>query len=269
LSSFYRPPSSRTVRPTRRRPGRRLLVPALTLLLLAALGLGGLVALRTHPRFAVTRVVLEGVPEARRAEAEELTDGWIGRPALFVDLQGPVAELSKRSWVASASARRIVPGTIAVVVVARPPVALAVREDRGGELWTVDRTGSFIGPYGGRALGREDDFVVLTGASDEAARARGAAFLDVLRTEDADLLARASEVAVVPEGFAVTDRVASCRLLFGPDAAAPGRASPIWRAYLALLPELERNALPTSDADLRFAGRIVLKAPGDPGRGKT
>ena len=161
------------------------------------------------------------------------------------------------------------PGTIAVVVVSRPPVALSVRADRDGELWTVDRTGSFIGPYGARALGREDDFVVLSGASDDAARARGAAFLDTLKTEDPDLLARASDVAVVTEGFAVTDRVASCRLLFGPDAAQPGRASLIWRAYLALLPELERSGLPTSDADLRFAGRIVLKAPADTGRGKT
>ena len=269
MSSFYRPPSSRTVRPTRRRPGRRLLVPGLSVLLLAALALAGLVVLRTHPRFAVTRVVLEGVPEARRAEAEELTDGWIGRPTLFVDIEGPIAELSKLSWVAAASARRVVPGTIAVVVVARPPVALAVREDKGGELWTVDRTGSFIGPYAGRALGRGDDFAVLAGAGDADARARGAAFLDTLRTEDPDLLARTSDVAVVPEGFAVTDRVAGCRLLFGPDAADPGRASPIWRAYLALLPELERSGLPTSDADLRFAGRIVLKAPGDPGRGNT
>lgn len=253
----------------RRRPGRRLLVPALFVLLFASLALGGVVVLTTHPRFAVTRVVLEGIPEARRAEAEELTDGWIGRPTLFVDLEGPVAELSKRSWVAAASARRVVPGTIAVTVVARPPVALAVREDRGGELWTVDRTGSFIGPYAGRALGKGDDFAVLAGAGDADSRARGAAFLDVLRVEDPDLLARASDVAVVPEGFAVTDRVAACRLLFGPDAAAPGHASPIWRAYLALLPELERNGLPTSDADLRFAGRIVLKAPGDPGRGNT
>jgi hypothetical protein len=263
LSSFYRPPSSRTVRPTRRRPGRRLLVPALSILLLAALSLCGVVVLKTHRRFAVTRVVLEGVPEARRAEAEELTDGWIGHPTLFVDLDGPVAELSKRSWVAAASARRVIPGTIAVVVVARPPVALTLREDRGGELWTVDRTGSFIGPYAGRALDREDDFVVLAGAEDAEARARGAAFLDVLRAEDPDLFARVSDVSIVPEGVVVTDRVASCRLLFGPDAAEPGRAAPVWRAYLALLPELERSALPTADADLRFAGRIVLKAPGD------
>lgn len=269
MSSFYRPPSSRTVRPTRRRAGRRLLVPAFSALLLAALGLAGLVVLKVHPRFSVVRVVLEGVPDARRAEAEELTDGWIGKPTLFVDLEGPVAELSKRSWVAAASARRVVPGTIAVVVVARPPVALVAREDAGGALWTIDRTGSFIGPYAGRALSGGDDFPILTGAGDAGARARGAAFLDVLHAEDPDLLARASDVAIVPEGFAVTDRVAACRLLFGQDAAMPGRAAPIWRAFLALLPELERSALPTSDADLRFAGRIVLKAPGDPGRGNT
>ena len=268
MSPFYRPPSARTVRPMRRRSGRRLLVSGVSALLLVLLALSGLVVLRTHPRFAVTRVVLEGVPEARRAEAEELTDGWIGQPALFVDLEGPVVELSKCSWVAAVSARRIVPGTIALVVTARPPVALAVRPDRGGELWTVDRTGSFIGPYGGRALSHADDFPVLSAKDDDALR-QGAAFLETLRAEDPDLLARASDVAVVPEGFAVTDRVAKSRLLFGPDAAAPSRAAPIWRAYLALLPLLERNALPTSDADLRFAGRIVLKSPGDPGHGNT
>ncbi len=268
MSPFYRPPSSRTVRPTRRRQGRRLLVPALSALLLAVFALGGLLVLRTHPRFAVTRVVLEGVPDARRSEAEELTDGWIGQPTLFVDLEGPVAELSKRSWVASVSARRIVPGTIALAVAARPPVALAVRADRGGELWTVDRTGSFIGPYAGRALGAGDDFPVLA-AKETASLARGAALVETLRTEDPELLARVSDVSVVPEGFAVTDRIAKSRLLFGPDAAEPGRAAPIWRAYLARLPELERGALPTTDADLRFAGRIVLKTPGDAGRGNT
>ena len=87
----------------RRGAGRRLLLPAMVSLLLVVLGLSGLLLLRTHPRFVVNRVVLEGVPEARRSEAEELTDGWIGRPLLFLDLDEPVAELSKRSWVASAT----------------------------------------------------------------------------------------------------------------------------------------------------------------------
>jgi cell division septal protein FtsQ len=257
------------VRPTRRRAGSRLLVPALSLLLLAAFTLSGLVVLRAHPRFAVNRVVLDGVPEARRAETEELTDAWIGRPLLFLDLEQPLAELSKRSWVAAASARRIVPDTIAVRVVARPPVALVARADKGGELWTIDRGGSFTGPYTGRALSRSDDFVVLSGATDAAALTRGAAFLEAIRAEDPALLARVSDVALVPEGFAVTDRHARARLLFGPDAAEPGKAAPLWRAFLALRPELDRHALPATEADLRFAGRIVLKAPGDSGRGKT
>jgi hypothetical protein len=76
-------------------------------------------------------------------------------------------------------------------------------------------------------------------------------------------------VALVPEGFAVTDRVARARLLFGPDAVELGKAAPLWRAFLALRPELDRHALSATEADLRFAGRIVLKAPGDSGRGKT
>jgi hypothetical protein len=244
-------------------------LPALALLAAATFALAGLVVLRAHPRFAVNRVVLDGVPETRRAETEELTDSWIGRPLLFLDLEQPVAELSKRSWVAAASARRIVPDTIAVHVVARPPVALVARADKDGELWTIDRGGSFTGPYSGRALSKSDDFVVLSGASDAAALARGASFLEAIRTEDPALLARVSDVALVPEGFAVTDRVARARLLFGPDAAESGKAAPLWRAFLALRPELDRHALSATDADLRFAGRIVLKAPGDPGRGKT
>lgn len=269
MSSFYRLPASRTVRPMRRRAGRQLLVPAVVSLVLVVLALSGLLLLRTHPRFAVNRVVLEGVPEARRAETEELTDGWIGRPLLFLDLDEPVKELSKRPWVASATARRIVPDTIAVRVVARPPVALVARPDKGGELWTIDRGGSFIGPYTGRALSKSDDFVVLSGAADAAGLARGAKFLEALRAEDPELLARVSGVALVPEGFAVTDRIAKARLLFGRDAVEPMRAAPLWRAFLALRPELDRHSLPAAEADLRFSGRIVLKAPGDTGRGKT
>lgn len=275
MSSFYRLPASRAVRPMRRRAGRQLLMPGVVLLLLVGLGLAGLLLLRTHPRFAVNRVVLEGVPEARRAEVEELTDGWIGSPLLFLDLDKPVAELSRRSWVAAASARRMVPDTIAVRVAARPPIALVARADRSGELWTIDRSGSFTGPYTGRALSRSDDFVVLSGASGAAALAKGAAFLAALRADAPDLLARVSDVALVPEGFAVTDRVAKARLLFGPDAAEParpgepGKVAPLWRAFLALRPELDRHALPLDEADLRFSGRIVLKAPGDTGRGKT
>ena len=268
MSSFYRPPASRVVRPTRRRAGRRALLPGLLVLTVAVSALLGVLVLKHHPRFAVTRVVLEGVPESRRAEAEELTDGFLGQPLLFLNLDAAVAELSRRPWVEVAAARRLVPGTLVVSVVARPPVALARRADG---LWTVDRNGNALGLYAGRAVSAADDFVVLEG-DDERIRA-GAAFLGALKAEDPALVARLSDVALTDHGLLVTDRVARVRLLFAPDAAEPGRigaAAASWRAALALLPQLARHSLASGEADLRFDGRIVLKAPPDSaGRGKT
>lgn len=266
MSSFYRPPASRVLRPTRRRGYRIAVLPVVLVFVAGAAVFSVYLTLRLHPRFAVNRVVLEGVPESRRAEAEELTDGWIGKPLLFADIAGPVTALSGRSWVASASARRVVPDTISVRIVARPPVALA---RKGDEIWTVDRAGSWLGPYTGRAVGRDDDFVVIDPGVVEDGVARGAAFLETLRNEDPALLARVSELLVRLDGFRLVDCVARVPLLFAPDANEPGRAAPIWRAYLALRPELERHALTTTEVDLRFADRIVLKAPSDGGRGKT
>ena len=266
MSSFYRPPASRVLRPTRRRSYKIAILPLVVLFFFAASVFGVYLTLRMHPRFAVNRVVLEGIPESRRAEAEELTDGWIGKPLLFADIARPVAALSSRPWVASASARRVVPDTIAVRIVARPPVALA---RKGDEIWTVDRAGSWLGPYTGRAVGHDDDFVIIDPGGVEDSVARGAAFLDTLHSEDPALLARVSELLVRTDGFRLVDRVAHVSLLFAPDAHEPGCAAPIWRAYLALRPELERHALTTTEVDLRFADRIVLKAPADGGRGKT
>src|SRR5258706_491690 len=117
------------------------------------------------------------------------------------------------------------------------PVALA---RKGDEIWTVDRAGTWLGLYTGRAVGREDDFVLIDPGEVEDGVARGAAFLETLRGEDAALLARVSELAVRRDGFRLVDREARIPLLFAPDAHEPGRAAPIWRAYLALRPELKR-----------------------------
>ena len=270
MAEFYRPrrvPQVSKTRPTLRSAAIAL-VAALTF---AALGASGLATLRLHPRFAVTRVVLDGVPEARRAEVEELTDRWIGGPLLFVDLDGPIAALSSRSWVRSASARRVVPDTVEVFVRPNPPVALA-RKDRA--LFTVDAQGNLLGAYTGRAISGADDFVLLDAETlPEPARsqglARGAAFVARLAAEDPALLARVSEIEVLPDAFALVDQVVKARLLFAKDAAEPGRAAPIWRAFLALRPEMERRSLAIGEADLRFSDQIVLKHPAEDGRGKT
>lgn len=264
-TGFYRP-TSRAL-PNRKRRRGPVILATLGIVLATGASFAGFTLLRKHPRFLVKRIVFDGVPDSRRAEAEALTDRWIGQPLLFTDVDGPLATLSSQPWVARAAARRIVPDTITVTVTARPPVALA---RRGDELWTVDRAGTFLGPYSGRLVGRNDSFVIIDpGELSEAMGVeKGAAFLEALKGDDPALLARVSEVRVLLTGFAVVDSEARARLLFGPDAVQPGRAAPIWRAFLALRPELSRHALPLTTADLRFEGRIVLPQPAGDG-GKT
>jgi len=266
LSSFYRPPAARLARPHRRRPALRGLRTGLLVLALALAALAGALVLKHHPRFAVRRVVLDGVPEARRADAEEVTDPLLGRPLLFVDLDAVVDGLARRPWVARASARRIVPDTLVIHVEARPPMALA---RHGGVLWTVDREGTWLGPYEGRALSGADDFPIVDGPGDDGSVRTGALFLAALRSEDPALFSRVSDVAVVPEGLEVTDRVARARLVVGRDPDAAPRTAAAWRAFLALAPDLARRGLPSDAADLRFDGRLVLHVPPDAlGRGK-
>lgn len=270
MNAFYRPASVAQPRASRRRAASRR-TAVILLVVVAAAAAGVTFGLeRMRERFRVTRVVLKGVPDSRRNETEELTDRWIGQPLLFTDVDGPVAALSRRAWVARVSARRIVPDTISVQVTARPPIALA---RRGEDLWTVDRSGTWLGPYSGRSLSAEDDFIVIdvgthaSPVSDSSPAidprvAAGAALVERLREEDPALLARASEIAVLgDEGFAVIDKVARVKLLFGRDAAAPNQASLSWRAFLAVQRELERHAMAGREVDLRFANRIVLRPP--------
>lgn len=266
MSSFYRPPFSRLVRPRHRRSTWRTLLPALTLLALVFALLGGAVVLRYHARFAVRRVVLEGVPDAHRSEAEEVTDPLLGHPLLFVDLDTAVNGLARRPWVARVAARRLVPDTLLIRVEARLPLALA---RRGGALWTVDKGGTWLGPYEGRALSGEDDFPIVDGQGNEEGVRSGTAFLAALKGEDPALFARVSDVVVTPEGLAVTDRLSHARLVVARDAEETKRTAATWRAFLVLAPDLSRRGHPVDAADLRFEGRIVLHTTPDAlGRGK-
>ena len=258
--AFYRPGTIRPPRPSRRRETARSALLGLGLVvLLGGSAAGAWATVHRHPRFLVRRIVLTGVPEPHRSEVEALSDPWIGRPLLSADLDGAIATLSSRPWVARVSARRVVPDTISLQIEPRAPVALA---RRGDELWTVDQDGLWLAAYTGGAGAPR--FVVLdpSGApSPEKGVVRGARLLARLRAEDPELLARISEVEVLSEGFAIVDAPARLKLRLGDDALVPGRAFARWRAFLALAPELTRYGLLPREVDLRFENRIVLKAP--------
>ena len=115
--AYYRPGTIRPPRPAGRREARRRVLLALaTVVLLDGGAAAAWAAVQRHPRFLVRRVVLTGVPEPHRDEVEALSDPWIGRSLLAVDLDAAIADLSSRPWVAKAAARRVVPDTIAVQV---------------------------------------------------------------------------------------------------------------------------------------------------------
>jgi len=261
--TYYRPGTIRAPRPPRRREARRRVVlGAVLLALLGGSAAGAWATVQRHPRFLVRRVVLTGVPEPHRNEVEALSDPWIGRPLLGVDLDAAIADLSGRPWVARAAARRVVPDTISVQVEPRSPVALA---RRGDELWTVDQGGLWLGAYAGGAGAPRFAVLDPSGApSPEEAVVRGARLLARLRAEDPELLARVSEVEVLPAGFCVVDAEARLKLFLGDDALETGGAFARWRAFLALAPELGRHALLPREVDLRFENRIVLKVPAAP-----
>ncbi|MBK8596219.1 MAG: FtsQ-type POTRA domain-containing protein [Holophagales bacterium] len=262
--AFYRPGTIRPMRPLRRRATTsRVVLGAALAVLLGGGAAAALAAVHRSPRFLVRRVVLTGVPEPHRNEVEALSDPWIGRPLLSVDLDGAIASLSSRPWVARVWARRVVPDTVSIQVEPRAPVALA---RRGDDLWTVDQDGLWLAAYTGGA--GSPRFVVLdpSGApSPQEGVVRGARLLARLRAEDPELLARISEVEVLSQGFAVVDAPARLKLRLGDDALAPGRAFARWRAFLALAPELTRYGLLPREVDLRFENRIVLKAPATEG----
>lgn len=266
--AYYRPGTIRPPHPAHRRvTTRRALLGALALVLVAGSAAAAWATVQRHPRFLVKRVVLAGVPDQNRGEVEALSDPWIGRPLLSVDLDAAIADLSARPWVARAAARRVVPDTISLQVEPRDPVALA---RRGDELWTVDQNGLWLAVYAG-GVGAPR-FVVLDPPETEPEEgvSRGAKLLARLKADDPELLARVSEVIILPEGFTIVDAPARLTLRLGDDALAPGRTFARWRAFLALAPELGRNGLLPREVDLRFENRIVLKAPGAEGtRGRT
>lgn len=264
-AAFYRPGTIRPMRPLRRRETtRRMAIGVLLTLIVAGSAAAAWAAVHRSPRFTVRRVVLSGVPEPHRNEVEALSDPWIGRPLLSVDLDGALESLSSRPWVARVSARRVVPDTISLQVEPRAPVALA---RRGDDLWTVDQDGLWLAAYAG-GVG-SPRYVVLDPSGAPSPRegvVRGARLLARLRVEDPELLARVSEVEVLSQGFAVVDAPARLKLRLGDDALSPGPAFARWRAFLALAPELTRYGLLPREVDLRFENRIVLKAPAAEGR---
>ncbi len=99
------------------------------------------------PWLRVQHILVEGNQRLHAGEVTALLDGLTGESLLAVDLERWRARLFASSWVADATLRRRLPGTIVVELREREPIGIA---RAGTDLFLVDAAGTVIDEFGPR-----------------------------------------------------------------------------------------------------------------------
>src|SRR5690606_37295374 len=93
----------------------------------------------------VSRITVSGTERMARGEVLSLLSGMQGRNMLLLGLEEWRQTLLTSPWVADAALRRVLPGTIDVVISEREPLGIArIR----GQLYLIDESGDIIDEFG-------------------------------------------------------------------------------------------------------------------------
>ncbi len=262
-------PADKRFRRSRVRPGRkRVLDPrvrarsiAVTVAVCAgvALAYGAARAVLASEALTITTIAVEGavrMPEG--IVADELND-LLGRPMFGVRLEPWRGRLEALTWVASASMRRVIPGTVVVTITERQPVAIG-RD--GDTLSVIDQRGVILDAFGPNY--RDLDLPIVDGlafgdARDVSPREQARAALAIrLLTE----LRGAPELASAISQIDVTNARNAVVILKGDTVSLHlGEAEFAERlqGYLDLKPAL-RDGMPNVETvDLRFGSRVFVR----------
>ena len=200
-------------------------------------------------RFAVKTIEIAGSTHTSRAAIDAITRPYIGANLFRIDIARMQADLRSLGWVKRIEAEKKLPDTLRIRIVERTPVALAAVD---GRISYVDEDGvpfAELSP----AVGDVDLPMVTNAAGTELARS--VALLSNLRVRDPQIYSRISEVKpVAPNGFALFDRELGAFVY-----AEEGDLSAKWRDLYAVARAEHLGIHDIEYADLRFAGRIVVK----------
>ncbi|MEA2417419.1 MAG: cell division protein FtsQ [Thermoanaerobaculia bacterium] len=200
-------------------------------------------------RFAVKAIEIAGATHTPRAAIDAVTNQYIGANLFRIDIARLQADLRRLGWVKRIEAEKKLPDTLRIRIVEREAVALAAAGDR---MTYVDEDGvafAELSPSVG-----DSDLPLITNASG-AELARCVALVRALRARDPQIYSRISEVKpVAPNGFALFDRELGAFVY-----AEEGNLSAKWRDLYAVARAEHLGAHDIEYADLRFAGRIVVK----------
>ena len=261
---YWRRRVNRHVRKARRtrallRAAGILLANVLVGIVLFVLGATVVRHVTTSRELAVRDIVVEGTsrttPDAVRGALGE----FVGKNVLEVSL-AEVAEAATRDpWVKEAAVKRLLPGTLRVLVSERTPAALALIR---GAVVVVDDRGTVMGPAG---PSMPFDLPVLTGLEGRT----GPALTDALASGVALLLELQASHPAWTRGiseldFARADRVAVTRTDAGPTILLdPARIDRNLDDYIQLQPMIARRVGAVTRVDLRWTRRIALLPGGD------
>jgi cell division septal protein FtsQ len=212
--------------------------------------------------FRVSQITVSGNSRMSRGEVLALLEGLRGANMLTVELDAWQEKLLSSPWVEQAAIRRVFPGTVAVDISEREPLAIG---RIGDSLYLLDQRGVVIDEYGPNYA--ELDLPIVDGVS--AAGSTDGTTADEPRADLAgrllaelqrhpDLSKRVSQIDVTDAHDAVLllkDDTALVRV--GDDHFAERLQS-----YLDLVPALRERVPEIDYVDLRFDERVYVRPHG-------
>jgi cell division protein FtsQ len=215
----------------------------------------------TSDVITVTRITVSGNSRLSRDEVLALVAGLEGRNMLILDLGEWRQKLLASPWVADASLRRVLPGSVDIAVSEREPLGIARQGDR---LYLIDRRGSVIDEFG---PGHADldlplvDGLVPGGAAagprpavDDRRAALAVRLLTSLE-KDPDLAGRVSQIDVSDARDAVVVLEGDTALVRVGDDQFVERL----RSYVDLAAALHERVPAIDYVDVRFGERVYVR----------
>ena len=213
----------------------------------------------TAESLTISRIAVDGNTRLSRGEVLSLLDGLSGLHMVTVDLEEWRQKLLTSPWVADAAIRRVLPGTVSVVISERQPIAIG---RLGGQLYLVDQRGTVIDEFGPNYA--EFDLPIIDGLAagdarkgllvDEGRAALAMRLLAALQARP-DLAQRVSQIDVSDPHDAVVilkDDTALVRV--GEEQFADRLQS-----YLDLMPTLRERVPDIDYVDLRVDERVYVR----------
>ena len=255
------------VSPTRRRGRfdvswkRVAHVSVVTAFLLYA-GYRGVDVLLATDALTVTRITVSGNTKLSRGEVVSLLDGMRGRNMVLLDLENWRQKLTTSPWVADAALRRVLPGTVDVMISERQPMGIA---RIGDALYLIDQRGAIIDEFGPNYA--DFDLPIIDGLSvppndggpliDEDRAALAFKLLASVR-DHPGLAKRVSQIDVTD----VRDVVVILRGDTAMVRVGDDRFAERLQSYVDLSPALRERVPDIDYVDLRFDERVYVRPQG-------